>query len=420
MKKNAYLLLLLFFLCVLSNSIVAQTKPQVKKTLFIIVDGIARDMLKKAQTPYLDSISVCGTFTPAFVGGEKGTYSQTPTISAVGYNSLLTGTWVNKHNVWDNDIKDPNYSYPTVFRLLKDKYPNKKIAVYSSWQDNRTKLIGEAKNETNNIKMDYSCDGFELDTINFPHDNERIFMKNIDEKVAVEAAKCVRENAPDLSWVYLEFTDDMGHMYGDGKQMEDAINFEDALIGKIWNAIKDREKNNNEKWLLVITTDHGRSPVDGKGHGGQSDRERGTWIVTNYKDVNSSLKKSTPGIVSILPSIVNFMDIDVPKDVKYEWDGVPFIGTADFSDFKSEEHDGKFCFTWKNLSGNKKQTADILVSYTNHFKKNEPDKYQKIATVKLSDEKMILSKDLRESGFYKFVLDTPNQTLNYWVVKDNK
>ena len=35
MKKNAYLLLLLFFLCVLSNSIVAQTKPQVKKTLFI-------------------------------------------------------------------------------------------------------------------------------------------------------------------------------------------------------------------------------------------------------------------------------------------------------------------------------------------------------------------------------------------------
>jgi hypothetical protein len=38
---------------------------------------------------------------------------------------------------------------------------------------------------------------------------------------------------------------------------------------KIWQAIKEREKNFNEDWLIVITTDHGRDVETGKHHGGQ-------------------------------------------------------------------------------------------------------------------------------------------------------
>ncbi|WP_165501244.1 hypothetical protein [Pedobacter psychrodurus] len=39
------------------------------------------------------------------MGGEKDGYSQTPPISAVRYNSLLTGIWFNKHNIPDMVIK---------------------------------------------------------------------------------------------------------------------------------------------------------------------------------------------------------------------------------------------------------------------------------------------------------------------------
>ena len=417
MRKNYYVFIIIFGALLISNSIIAHARTRVKKALFVIVDGVARDMLKSSSTPCMDSISAYGAFADAHVGGEKGAYSQSPTISAVGYNCLLTGTWAEKHNVWDNDIAAPNYNYPTVFRLFKNQYPDKKIAIFSSWQDNRTKLIGEGKPETGNIKMDYACDGYELDTVNFPQDSKRIFMRNIDEKVVSEASKCVRSDAPDLSWVYLEFTDDMGHMYGDSRQMKDAINFEDTLMGRLWDAIKYREKNFNEDWLLVITTDHGRSPRDGKGHGGQSDRERGTWIVTNYKDVNASFKRTTPGIVSILPSITNYLGVDVPKNTKYELDGVPFVGKVYFSDFKSEEKEGKFYFSWNDLSGNKNQTADILVSYTNNVKVGGTDKYQKIATIKLSENKLELSKKLDKSDFYKFVLETPEQAMNYCIIK---
>lgn len=83
-----------------------QTKP--KKALFIIVDGIPADVVEKVNTPNLNKIADAGHYLRAYVGGEKDGYSQTPTISAVSYNSLLTGMWVNKHNVWDNNIKEPN------------------------------------------------------------------------------------------------------------------------------------------------------------------------------------------------------------------------------------------------------------------------------------------------------------------------
>lgn len=161
--------ILLIAVCI-SVQLFSQTK---KKAVFIIVDGIPADVIEKVNTPSLDSIAKVVGYARAHVGGEKNGYSQTPTISAVGYNSLLTGTWVHKHNVWDNDIAAPNYNYPTIFRLLKTNNPEKKTAVFSSWLDNRTKLVGDGLASTRNVKVDYHFDGLELDTVNYPHDKEK-------------------------------------------------------------------------------------------------------------------------------------------------------------------------------------------------------------------------------------------------------
>jgi hypothetical protein len=392
-------------------------KTRTPKAVFIIVDGIAGDVIQKLNPPVLGEISKVGGFTLAHVGGGKGTYSQTPTISAVGYNSLLTGTWVNKHNVWDNDIAEPNYNYWNLFRIAKQNNPELKTAVFSTWEDNRTKLIGEGLEEAGSISVDYKFDGLEHDTVKYPHDTTRIFIQRIDEAVSDEAARVISTEAPDLSWVYLEFTDDMGHKFGDSQQFHDAIMAADKQIGKVWEAIKRRENEHNEDWLIVITTDHGRDSETGHNHGGQSDRERLTWIVTNASERNARFDQN-PGIVDIFPTICHHLGLQISEDVSCEVDGVPFIGPIDLSELSAEKTDGKVVLRWTDMDENGSENAEVFISDTNNFKNGGKDDYRKLGEVPVSQETFDLA--LEGSGsFHKILLKTPRQCLNVWVI-DNK
>jgi len=295
------------------------------KAVFIILDGIPADVIELVETPTLDEIAKQGGYTRAYTGGVAGGDSETPTISAVGYNSLLTGTWANKHNVWGNSIEDPNYNYWNIFRIVKTVRPQSMIAIFSTWLDNRTKLVGEGLPEAGGIMMNYSFDGFEHDTINFPHTEDRTFILDIDEHVSKESARYILAEGPDLSWVYLEFTDDMGHRYGDSPQMADAVKKADQQVLRIWAALKERQANLNEDWMILITTDHGRDAKTGRNHGGQSERERTIWIVTNSKELNPRFN-DMPSMVDIMPSILTHLEIEIPQSIKKELDGVSFVG----------------------------------------------------------------------------------------------
>lgn len=394
-----------------SFTLIAQTK---KKAVFIIVDGIPADVIEKLKKPNLDSIAKVGGYARAYVGGERKNYSQTPTISAVGYNSLLTGTWVNKHNVWDNDIKAPNYNYWTIFRFFKQQFPAKKTAVYSTWLDNRTKLVGDNLPQTGNLKTDYHFDGLELDTARFPHDKQSKYINLIDEEVTATAAKGIRTDAPDLTWVYLEFTDDMGHKHGDSPEFYTAIETMDKQVGKIWQAINYRQANFKEDWVIYITTDHGRDAKTGRSHGGQSDRERATWIVTNAKNLNSNFTQNQPAIVDIMPSIGAFLGIKFPREQLFEIDGVSLTGEISAISPEAKLTNNTIEVTWKAID--KKGKAKIWLATTNNFETGGKDDYQLMKQVAVDAEKTTIDVSKIQSQFYKIVIEMPYNTLNRWIV----
>lgn len=300
-------------------------KPtQVPKALFIIVDGIPADVIESTPTPYLDSISAAGGYTRAWLGGEAGGETESPTVSAVGYMNLITGTWSNKHNVYDNAVDAPNYDYWDIFRIAKTHNPALQTAIFSTWTDNRTKLVGDSLPEAGGPKIDVAFDGFELDTGRFPHDPDGNYIKEIDALVVEEAARYVSEHGPDLSWVYLEYTDHVAHYFGDSPEMTAAVRIMDEGVGRIWQAIRDRAQTGGEDWLLIVTTDHGRDAETGMDHGGQSERERTIWIATNSDRLNERFH-SMPAIVDILPSIATHLALGIPPDVADALEGRSFI-----------------------------------------------------------------------------------------------
>lgn len=407
MKNTAIL-----FLCLILAEAVFSQKTH--KAVFVIADGIPADLIERLPMPALKEITKQGGYARAHVGGDKGAYSETPTISSNGYNSLLTGTWVNKHNVWDNDIKDPNYNYWNIYRFFKTQYPNKKTGIYSTWIDNRTKLVGSDAAAAGNMQPDYIFDGMELDTVNYPHDKNGYFYNVIDDAVAKAAAASIKKDAPDLSWVYLEYTDEMGHRHGNGDSLTNAVKLLDDKLKTLWEAIEYRQRNFNEDWQIWITTDHGRED-NGFHHGGQSERERTTWIATNAKGLNEYFFKGNPAIVDIMPSMAKHLGVPIPKEKRREIDGVSLIGSISATDAKAELQNNTIEISWKPWI--RKGKAKIYISTTNHFKNGEKDEYKLVKEIAVENGNTSIDVKNMPADFYKVVMEFPFNILNRWIVK---
>ncbi len=381
-----------------------------KKAVYVIIDGVPADQIERLHPPTIFDIASEGAYARAYTGGEIGAYSETPTISAIGYTNLLTSTWLNKHNVDGNSNLNPNYNYWTIFRIAKEQGRDVKTGLYSSWTDNRTVLIGEGKEETGNVVIDYVADGFDLDTVNFPHREKELHVFDYDEQVSKSAAESIMRDGPDLSWVYLWYTDDAGHIEGNGEFFDEYVYKADDQIARVWEAVKYREANYDEDWMVVVTTDHGRTE-NGHGHGRQSERERTTWISTNV-GVNSHFTDGTLAIVDIAPSISRYLGFEVPQDVLWEQDGIPFVGNADIYDLKTMPYDDCVELSWKKHSD---APVTIYAAVTNDFNKGGRDSYVKIAELKGgADGYKVDLKSLPDSKFYKFVAVTSGNHLNRW------
>ena len=396
-------------------SLFVTSEAKTRKTIYVVVDGIPADYIERVHPKTIFDIASKGNYARAFTGGEVGAYSQTPTISAIGYMNILTGTWLNKHNVNGNSNLKPNYNYWSIFRIAKEQKKDYKTALFSSWVDNRKVLIGTGKPETNNLKIDYVYDGYDLDSTRFAPKPHHLQIFDIDSVVAMKAADCVRSEAPDLSWVYLWYTDSGFHLFGDGSFMDKYVNKTDELIKPIWDAVRYREKNFDEEWMVIITTDHGRDE-SGPHHGGQAQRERSCWISTNIKGVNPHFQTSNLALTDINPSICEFMGFELPEKISFEQDGVPFVGKIDIDNLRTAPYANNVTLEWDSYSSREK--AEIYVATTNNFREGGEDDWIKLAEVPAkSNRYMVDLNRIPSSKFYKFIVKTSNNSIGRWLKK---
>lgn len=411
--------LFLFLMVLISGCQTQNPEPEpTPKAVYIILDGISADILEEIDTPNIDKIIAEGGYTRATTGGIAGGYSESPTASAIGYNNVLTGTWANKHNVYDNNIDNPNYEYWSLYRLVETVEPQLETAIYSSWIDNRTKLVGAGLEESGNFEIDIMKDGYDIDTLSFAHDSA--WVREVDNKVVQEAAQSLEEDAPDFSWVYLWYTDDTGHTFGDTEEYFESIRNADRQVGDIWNAIQNREENFNEDWLIVITTDHGRALPDGKSHGNQTERERTVWFATNADNLNSYFQNEKVEHVDLYPTIARHLGIEIPEDVSRELDGVPFTGPISLSNLKASLNgDQQLDLEWKSWEGN--GDVEIKLATTNRYESGGSDEYISAGTAELSSVQIQIDlNSVLESipDTIKVVVEGDKNSHTIWAVRE--
>jgi len=186
-------------------------------------------------------------------------------------------------------------------------------------------------------------------------------------------------------------------------------------INKIWEAVKYRQKNYNEKWQVWITTDHGRDKT-GKHHGGQSVQERSTWIVSNQNLPIYFLQNGT-AIVDILPTIAAFLKIQIPVNVQRELDGQSLLKKPSLNTVNMKHSNASLNISWKALQ--KKGKVKIWVTTTNQFKLGGNDEYRLMANVDLKKENATVDLSTMPSSFYKVVIEAPGTSLNRQIILKN-
>ncbi len=270
------------------------TLQHVKRVLLLGIDGCRPDALMKANTPNIDKLMADGKYS---LNVDRGAHD---TWSGAGWSTMLTGVWPDKHGVHDNLFGGKNYGeYPHFLCRVKEKSSCFKTASIVHYADLNTEIAS-------------------------PCNPDVIIDFDDDVQVAEAVKNYLNDCNMDVVFVNFDDVDHAGHTRGfhpDIPQYIDAIESVDGFFGPILQAVYDRELNNNEDWLIVVSTDHG-GKIDGT-HGFHCNDPEVTRVFSIFRTKNTNNKGGMsydPPLVDIVPTILDH--ISVPVDSLWKLDGI--------------------------------------------------------------------------------------------------
>ena len=319
------------------------------KVLLIGLDGVMFDkFLEKLDPTTMPNLSNFKFYT-SYTGGIVGSNSRAVTLSGPGWSTILTGTWLWKHGVFNN--RPPLESkVSSIFKYIKDKYPNYLTSSSYGWGALKRFFINDSKYiDFNNYTVPIGETYIESDRASFQFTNDLL------------------NSNPDIGFLFLHLArvDEVGHKTGIGKDYLNTIVEVDNYVEQLISSVNSRKSQyQNEDWLIIVTTDHGKDDVGN--HGRNSLNEKKSFIGLN-KVPNQAImnRANNPNIIDplnenlydyaaqtdIVPSILNFLNISIPAS-EYIFDGTSGFGNIGVNKLKVLYNNKTKCIdlSWVNYS----------------------------------------------------------------------
>ena len=292
------ILLSLVLLCLSIGAANAAEKS--KHVLLLGIDGCRFDAMSKAKTPNLDKLMENGKYSHALILGDR--YQENDTVSGPGWGSIVTGVWADKHNVQDNGFKEPHFDkFPHFFHWVKQELPEAKTISIINWSPIKTFMVSDAD--------------LSIDTTSVPKAYQLW-----DNTSAAKAVELIETESPTAMMLYFGEVDETGHAHGFHPSVPeyiDAIEHVDSLVGDVLDAI---EKKSDQKWLIVVTSDHGGL---GTGHGGGHDKPEilNSFLIVSGDGAEKGKFDKQVYIVDAVPTCLAYLGLKI--DDAWQLDGHP-------------------------------------------------------------------------------------------------
>ncbi|WP_219601709.1 alkaline phosphatase family protein [Nonomuraea indica] len=302
------------------------------KVLVVGMDGLRFDRLAALRPPVLTTLMETGAYGTSLLPygvadeprtGSPGEVVREPgghdagvasgggrviaarTDSGPGWSSVATGVWPDKHGVVDNAFTGAQFTkYPDFLTRAGQVRPGLVTGAFFSWPALR----------------EHGAFGPRIGAFGV-FDGYATTWGAADEQVAEAALEHLAGTAADLSFVYLGDTDEVAHALGPlGREYAGALHTQDRQLGDLLGAIRARPSYPEERWTVLVTTDHGH--LDEGGHGGVSAAERTVFVIAARLDEDlGGARLDAPRPVDVAPTALAALGID--PDPAWDLDGVP-------------------------------------------------------------------------------------------------
>jgi Type I phosphodiesterase / nucleotide pyrophosphatase len=291
------------------------------KVLVVGTDGTRIDLVHKlvadGAAPRLAEIARTGFSAPSLLAY---TLPEAATISEVGWATIATGVWPAKHGVngvfINNDPRQATKNgYLDFLSRVEQVRPQLSTFIANNWanitqHENGGPIFGDAIDARYYVPAENTIDGWD----------------HADRLVADAASRYLREGNPDAGFVYFGVVDETAHLDGSANpRYLQAIRDTDRRIGQLVDAIRARPTYLAERWLVVVTTDHGQQNLDYPSvtsHGFGSDLERMSFVAASGFGIDATAGFGDIRVVDIAPTALAWLDL--PIDPAWRLDGRPF------------------------------------------------------------------------------------------------